>query len=1083
MDVDLTIHQMIECYSEKEPKHIAMIDGGSFYSYRELNQKANQLAHFLQKNGLKQGSFIAVSIDRSPQFIIAILAILKSGCCYLPLDARHPKDRLAYLLKDTQTSVLITHSKSKDKFSGYLGHLIQIDQVWDEINTFSSQNLSNQANPENLAYIIYTSGSTGKPKGVLIEHRSVVNYTKWFNEYSNAHPQDCIDCSSSVIFDMAVTTTITALALGLKIVICPDEIKKNISQYLLFLKKNKVNLIKITPSYFKIVIQEAMNQALELPDLQSIILGGEMLETKDCHAWLDMFPKHNLFNEYGLTETTVAVTQYKVTNENVSNLREIVPIGKPGMDTELKILNEKMESVSLVETGELYVSGLCLARGYLNQEELTFKQFIDYPLSSEYRKRYYRTGDLCRYLPDGNIEFIKRMDNQIKILGYRIEPGEIEACIASHPMIKENYVIAREGSSGEKQLIAYYLSKDENESPNQKDLRQFLQQKLADYMIPASFVRMTAFPLTENGKLDKKALPNPLSNDEVTIPRTQIEQRLIDIWQKEFHINNIVVNSNFFELGGHSLISTRIIAEIEKHFSKKIQLEDLYKFPTIRELASIIMNAESSKQMIIPVPVSQNKNVVIPLGDFQFIFWISKFFEPKIRKLNIVTRRRVSGKIDVTALRFVLEQIFHKHEILGYQISKYFPFFYKGKNIKIQMIEHDFNTFSETVVESELSSSLDELIKKSLWQKKQALIVVKLFHLKNNMSELQISASHMCFDDASEEILFSELSKVYLHYKNGSRDFPINDCLQYKDYILYEKTYLNQNLERDIKFWQRYLHDTSLITFPENEIIENMENIPYSTYLDLPTELVEIAYNICTHTSISITDFLCASVSLSLKGAAGYLNNNIYINIIRSVRENDNHDKMLGCFLRLDPIKVDLKTNLNIIELAKAIQQSRIETEPYQSCSGMVKLACLDKTYRNKFIRNSIIHIISSLYCKIFKKLKLNSTMLSMFGRLNLLRTKQQFLVNINLLNNFVSPNNDKMLFGFPLEKTQTQEYDLSEINNVIDISFLRNHTTEKIYLVISANLKQSFRQRIGNEIIELIRACQLENVNLSNVS
>jgi len=1064
--VDLTIHQMIERYSAQVPHHTALIEDDSPYCYGDLNNKANQLAHYLKQFDLKPDDIIAVALDGSAQLIITIVAILKSGCAYLPLDANHPQERLHYILDDTRTPIVITRAKSKDQFNGFKGHLLLLDHIWHEINMLPIENPAVSVNANHLAYVIYTSGSTGQPKGVLVEHMSVVNYINWFSEYSQCRPQDRIDFSSSIIFDMAVTTTITALALGLQVVICNHAIKKNVAQYLLHLQQNKINIIKITPSYFKAFIQEALNQCIPLFDLKTIILGGEILHTKECATWLKAYPKQQLFNEYGPTETTVAVTAYAVNRHNVVALNPIVPIGTPGLNIECLLLDRGMQPVTFGEIGELYVSGQCLARGYQNLPELTEKHFVHLSLTSSSVK-WYRTGDLCRILPDGNIEFIKRVDDQIKIRGYRIEPSEISACLITHPSIKDACVIAHQNQSCDHQLIAYYILHDDKNNVSHQSIRNFLQQKLADYMIPAVFMKLIAFPLTTNGKLDKLALPKPIfikNNKQVHEP---LEQQLIKIWEKAFQLNSIGIDHNFFELGGHSLIASRILVEVENQLGKKLHLDSLYKAPTVRELAKVLITAENSTDETL-LPVNIINNSVNSLGDFQFIFWLAHFFEPKVKSLNIIARRRFAGWLDKEILRQAFTWVMKKHNILSCQISKVFPIYTK-KELPISIQSHDMTISSDTEVHSILLKGLDELINLKLWKNNKPLIAVKLFLLQENISELQISVSHVVFDDASEDILFNELSQAYLYYqKNQSLPSLVHD-IQYNNYVHYEQNKLNQQLQRDINFWQAYLQDTNLITIAKDDIIHNMKNVAYSTYFDVSDEWIKNSHRICANTSVSLTELIVAATTLSFKKAVGSVNNNVYINIVRSVRNNDVYDKMIGCFLRLDPIKVNLSTHLNLIELAQSIQESRLITEPFQSCSGMVKLACLDRTYRKKFIQHAFIRIATIVYCRLFRKFKLNPTVLAMYGRLRALRTKNQFLININLLNNFVSPSKNTQLFGYDIEETDTHEYDLSTINNVIDICFLHNASANQTHLVVSGNLRPSFRQRVGAEIIRQI--------------
>lgn len=1065
---NLTIHQMIEDHAEKTPHHIALISGNLSYSYSELNQKANQLAHYLRTFACIPEDLIAVAIDRSPPLLIAILAIIKAGCAYLPIDANHPEKRLQHILNDAKSSLLITEKKYQTHFNFFSGQLILLDEIWKEINAESTDNLNLPITTNNLIYVIYTSGSTGTPKGVLLEHKSVINFTQWFGNFTQCQLQDRIDFSSSIIFDMPVANTIVAFALGLQVVICSDTVKKEVSHYLQHLNKNKINIIKLTPSYFKILVQQAQNRTLALPDLQAIVLGGEILHTKDCVAWLNMYPEHIILNEYGPTETTVAITHLRVTKENVETLGPQVPIGKPGFNIECKLFNSDVEIYDIGTQGELYVGGMCLARGYLNQEKLTAEKFILDPTDNH--KKFYKTGDICCYLPDGNIEYIKRIDEQIKIRGYRVEPGEIEKCLVSHPLIKEASVIAYGKASEEKKLIAYYILNDKNKTLKIAELRYYLADKLAEYMIPTLFFKLDQFPLTENGKLNKKSFPEPSFAKEITLPANKIERNLVQIWQQAFNIDQIGNNTNFFELGGDSLIAARIIIEIEKTFNKKMSIENLYQSLTIKELAKQIKLAEKMSPQIIPKQISVASMAMIPLADFQFTLWMLNFFEPKVNKLNIVTRRRILGRIDHSAFNHCLNWVVKKHEILAYRIRKWFPAQYLNENLKTLIIENDLTRYNSEETEWRLIIAMNELINCHNRQKNHSLII-KLFYLKNEQTEIQLYASHLIFDAVSAKILLTELSEAYLFYRKAACLPLVNKNIQFKDYILSEKS-ISQNQEAEnIYFWKMYFQDTTLLKFPEDMLTFDMKNKSYSTYLELPRDFIQNIYQIGVHASLSFTNLLSAAIALSLKNVAGNLNDNIFVNIVKSTREDASYDQTIGCFLRLDALKINLKTKLNLIDLAKSIQQERMNIESYQSCPSMVKLACLDKTYRKKYISNFIIKIFCNLYCMIFYKLQLSPTTLMMYARLNSLRKKQYFLVNINLLNDFISSDQEQTLFGLKLANSHFHKHDLSNVDNVLDISFLQNGNMNKSYLVISGNLIDSYRQEIGKNIINMIEA------------
>ena len=553
MDNQNTLDGLFNEQVRRHSKAVAVICADQSLNYNELNQRANQIAHYLKSMGADVDSPVAICMERSIDLLIVIMGILKSGSAYLPLDPEHPDERLRYTLRDNQHPIIITSQAFKNRFLDYTDKVIVLEAAESEILKQSTQNLNSCSTPNSLAYIIYTSGSTGHPKGTLIEHRSVINYSQWFSQYSSCEPMQRIDFSSNYIFDMSITSSITALLNGLTIVICNDELKKDIRQYLRYLQDQQINLIKITPSYFKVLLHELNNKAIPLPHLKTIILGGENLQTIDCKAWLERYPHHTLHNEYGPTVATVAVSAFKVSADTIESLSTSVPIGTPGPHMRCYILNEQLKPCGIDEIGELYIGGLCLARGYLNQPVLTEQKFIKNPITQDKDKTLYKTGDLCKQLREGCIEYIDRIDHQLKIRGYRIEPGEIENTLISYPGIKEAIVLAQKDNHSEK-LIAYYMLHDDQQTPDISHLQQHLAQSLPQYMIPSAFVRIDALPLTTNGKLDRQALPIPrfTTTQHYTPPSSTLEKTLADIWSNELGLDLVGIDDHFFELGGHS---------------------------------------------------------------------------------------------------------------------------------------------------------------------------------------------------------------------------------------------------------------------------------------------------------------------------------------------------------------------------------------------------------------------------------------------------------------------------------------------------------------------------------------------------
>ncbi len=685
IDDSNTLVSMFDRQVELRPQDPALIFGKQTLSYAELNQQANQFAHYLCEIGLGEDTPIAIYMDRSIELLIVILGILKAGGAYVPLDRSYPEERLLLILNEGCIPILITSSEKEKQFKRFNGKVVVFKQKSEcEPKDKSPRVL---IKPHQLAYIIYTSGSTGKPKGVLIEHRGIVNYAKWFANYSGVKPQERIDFSSNHAFDFALTTTVIPLLFGLTIVICEDKVKKDPKLYLEHLESNKIQYIKITPGYFNVLLYQAKFKRLSLKFIKKIILGGENLLMPDCASWLALFPNHVLFNEYGPTEASVAVCVKRIDRNNLADLDGNVPIGKLLPNCKSYILDEQNKPVKDNKIGELYLGGLCLARGYLNDKKITEKSFVKDPFSLEKDGRLYKTGDLCRRLPKGELECIGRIDDQVKIRGFRIEPAEIEILLALHPAIKSVVVNAVIGSSQEKILIAYYILKSK-QNINEEELSQFLRRYLADFMIPAFFIKMDSFPLTANEKIDRKAMPLPFfrPNSEHKLPDNPLEKTLAEIWANELNFRPIGVNDNFFEIGGHSLSAARIISTLTQVLGKELSLQLFYENPTIFNLAKLLEQQQSISHQRGEFPKKLVKNnKVLPLSDFQFTLWLATLFEPKAKKLNISDRKRFEGTLDEKKLKVAFNLLLKKHEVLTYKVATFSPTQRSKKDLKFKL--------------------------------------------------------------------------------------------------------------------------------------------------------------------------------------------------------------------------------------------------------------------------------------------------------------------------------------------------------------------------------------------------------------
>lgn len=1084
-----TIHSLFEAKAADQPHNTAIIFDDDSITYRDLNERANQLAHFLIQQGITADEPVALCMERSVDMLVSMLAILKAGGAYVPLDPTYPEERLLFTLNDCNAALILIDAPVKKKLRHYPGMLIIPDKKIKKIKQQFKHNPEVKISPQNLAYIIYTSGSTGRPKGVLIEHRSVLNYGAWFAQHCHSESLTRIDFSSNYIFDMAVSVSILPLMLGQTVVLCSDTVKKTPGLYLQHLKKNRINLIKISPSYFKVLLHEAQHRRIALNGLKSILCGGENLSVADCRAWLVLYPEMLVHNEYGPTEATVGVTLHTIHRETVFSEEVNMPIGKPGPGMDLHILDHNQLPVAAGEMGELYIGGLCLARGYLNRPELNEKLFIKDPFSGKTQARLYKTGDLCRLTASETIECFGRLDNQIKIRGFRIEPGEIEKVISGFPGIAETTVLVREDRLDNRQLIAYCIlqNSDSDADGFAQQLREYLCQHLPEHMIPSAFVKINEFALTANGKLDYSALPVPqfTRSQNYLPPRTALEKNLAEIWSEELDVKPIGLQDDFFTLGGHSLSAARIVSEINNRLQKNLTFSDLYQAPTIAGLSKILRRRKKTLKAV-RVPAHFKTATKLPLSDFQFMLWISNTFEPKAKKLNTVGRKRMEGWLDSKALSFALKAALKRHEMLFCRPSRFYPTQCINKNLDFSIYEENLKNYTQQNSDSIVNDSMKELIHHHPWKKDSAMIKVRLFYLKNGVSELQIGLPHIISDEVCSNILFSTISGYYLLYNAAPDDERISVDTQYRKYLFSEQIYIKEYLERDIRFWKTYLGKVSLFNFPPAKVLNNMpkQHLPYSSFLQIPEETIQALQLFCTALHVSINDALCAALSLAIYNCSSIKQDKtVFLNIVKSTRDNPSYDDTVGCFLKLESIKIDLNQQASLCNVSEQVQQAKIKTSHYQQCPSLVKLTCL-KTFQKakKGLLSYLLKSLTFIYTKVFFLSHLNYKILKHCLGLASFERENNFLININIQNNFITHKKlEETLFGLKLKKLPINTDDVLKIDNLFDTCFTRDDFNNH-WLIISTNLKPEFRVEIGMEILRLISETrkmeQFSNIN-----
>jgi surfactin family lipopeptide synthetase C len=599
------IHQLFEAQVEKTPDAVAVVFAEQSLTYEQLNQRANQLAHYLQKLGVGAEVLVGIGIERSLEIAIAVLAVLKAGGAYLPLDREQPAQRLTYMVQDADCQVLITQKHLVDALPAYQGQVVCLDTDWALISQESELNLpSNTVTAENLAYLIYTSGSTGQAKGVLVKHSSLVNaYYGWEQAYQLRSPSlTCHLQMANFSFDVFAGDLIRALCSGTKLVICPREFLLEPEKLYALMRQQKVDCAEFVPVVLNNLIQYLEKSQQSLDFMQLLICGSDSWygsEYKKIKSFIGQ--ETRLINSFGLTETTIDNSYYESSSKELST-EQLVPIGRPFSNTQLYILDSYLQPVPIGIGGELYIGGASLARGYHNRPELTAEKFIHNKFSNQPDAHLYKTGDLAQYLPDGNIAFIGRADNQVKIRGFRIELGEIEAVLSQHSAVLKAVAIAREDEPRNKFLVAYVVQKPSITSLEITQVRDFLKQKLPQYMIPSAFVLLPQLPLLPNGKVDRQSLPKPDAaittfQDVFVPPRNPIEEVLAEIWANILRVKQVGIHDNFFDLGGHSLLATQVISRIRETFKLDFPLRCLFESPTIAELSPRLIAHEAKPGM------------------------------------------------------------------------------------------------------------------------------------------------------------------------------------------------------------------------------------------------------------------------------------------------------------------------------------------------------------------------------------------------------------------------------------------------------------------------------------------------------
>ncbi len=800
---DKTVHQLFEQQVAKSPEAPAVNYNDATLTYAELNRKANQLAHYLRSLGVKPETIVGISLNRSLETVIAAVAVLKAGGAYLPIDPEYPEERIRYMVEDSKIAFLITEDELAARFKYFNGELIRLWNDADKIEKQPTENLPNVTQPENLAFVIYTSGSTGRPKGVLLHHRGACNFLQNMVHDFNLGPQKAMLQIASFSFDAASSEIFSALISGARVQMIDKEVLLSTERLEKFIEEKKVTTSTIPPSLLGLLSEDRLRV------METIISVGDVCTWELAERFLG---KVDFVNGYGPTEGTIGAIWGKVDPAHRENTVS-APIGRPNANVKIYLLNRDLHLVPPGIPGEIYIGGAGVSRGYLNRPELTAERFVPDPFSEMPGARMYKTGDLARYLPDGQIEFIGRVDFQVKIRGFRIELGEIEAELLQHPAVKDAVVVARGQKAGEKMLVAYFIPEADKKVEPQ-ELRDFIKNRLPDYMVPAAYVAMEKFPLTPNGKVNRRALPDPEQGDRVSekyvAPRTPEEELMATIWADILKLEKVSIDSNFFDLGGHSLLATQLSSRIRDAFEVDLPLKEIFSAPTIRLLAQRIKDYGTQQQgeQAPPLKKVDRSSGKLPLSFAQQRLWFLDQLQPGGSFYNIPGAVRLIGKLNIEALEKSLSEVVRRHESLRTTFDdengKPFMVIHPPQPVKLPFI--DLSNLPEEEKKEKLKALTLEENRQPFNLKTGPLFRGKLIKLKDDEHVVLFTMHHIISDGWSMGIFMQEIATFYAAISRGEEAKLPELEIQYADYAAWQQEWLKgEVLEKELDFWRKTL--------------------------------------------------------------------------------------------------------------------------------------------------------------------------------------------------------------------------------------------------------------------------------------
>ncbi|MBW4672726.1 MAG: amino acid adenylation domain-containing protein [Desmonostoc geniculatum HA4340-LM1] len=939
----LCIHQLFEAQVTKTPDNIAVVFNEQKLTYRELNYRANQIAYYLQSLGVETEVLVGICVERSLEMIVGILGILKAGGAYVPLDPTYPKERLSFMLSDSQVQVVLTQEKFVEELTASGAKLVCLDTDKQSFQGEGNENPSSEVAPENLAYVIYTSGSTGTPKGVRIQHQGVCNLVQAQVKLFDVHQNSRVLQFASLSFDASVWEIVMALCSGASLYLGTQDCLRPGTNLWQFLCDRSITHLTLPPTAL------AALPIAELPNLQTLIVAGEVCNPKLIAQWSK---GRRFFNAYGPTESTVCATVAEYTG----NIQ--LTIGRAIANIQVYVLDSDLQPVPIGTPGELYIGGDGLARGYLNRPELTNERFIPNPFGggrgaeeqtsrgetedqSSNCDRLYKTGDLVRYRPDRNLEYLGRIDSQVKIRGFRIELEEIETLLIQHPDVQQAVVIAREDIPGDKQLIAYVVLNQKQEAmpglgcAYATTLKRFLQEKLPNYMVPGIFIILDSLPLTPNGKVDRRNLPapdrtRPSLEETFVAPRNPIEETLAVIWTELLGFEQIGVHDNFFNLGGHSLIAVQILSRLREVFQVELSFQNIFANPTVAGLAELVQqHSELKQQLQCPKMQRISRSGKLPVSFAQERVYFIQEVAPESSAYQAQATLRFRGQLNVTVLEQCLNEIVRRHEIFRTTFpavdGRLFQVIHPAELISLRVV--DLETFSQPEWEAEAQRLLEAEVQKPFDLNQLPLVRWLLLRLSDREHLLIHIEHHMVHDGWSfNNVFLSEFVELYQAFCLGNPS-PLPELpLQFVDYAHWQREWVtSQEAEAQLAYWQQQLSGSP----PLLELPYDRPRSLEQTYrgaqirVELPISLCESVMALSRQEGITLFMTTLAAFLVMLHRYTGQ--DDLCVGTAVANRRMRETEKLIGMIVNNLVLRTDLSGNPRFRELLSRVRQVSLE--------------------------------------------------------------------------------------------------------------------------------------------------------------